>query len=218
MVDIDEIDDEGIPLRYPESAYHRPPPSLLSRCLRPFKHCCRGYVLTRAQWFLIVTYAVLVGLGYAVVRGSADAGTPQYQSCNRLYSWVVIWVLGHSFHLIWWTAEAGFYVSSPVVVDPSVPGGLRELAPDEKNSSCFLALRTLRSVICFMGNLAFLIVGIELIRNAACTGFADLWLYFKGMFWLLVTLFSISGLILLCGACVACLAILQAVNERRARY
>ena len=178
MVDIDEVDDEGAPLRHPESFYEQQSPSFSERIARLFR-CWRHCHMSLIIWVTLVLFGVVVILGAIVLRSNRDASGAAFPTCNRLYSWVLAWVIVTAVNSVWYSIEEGFRVQA-VVVDPTAPGGMRELPLSQQNSAAFVYVRVMRLVTHFVLTIAFFVVGWEIMRhNGTCPAHTDLKLYFK---------------------------------------
>lgn len=219
MVDLEEVDDEGQPLRYEEEAYHKKYPSLFESVVarfRPLVTCWRHCRMSLAIWITLVFFGIVCIIGVLVLAGDKAANTPQYPQCNRLYRWVMFWVIVNGVNAVWHAIEEGFRVP-PYTIDPDAPGGVRETPLHEQNSTLYLYVRAFRLITQFVLMLVFFIVGYDLVKHGTCDGFRDLKLYFKVNWYMLLVGYGIIALFILCGGCVACCALLSASRERARR-
>jgi hypothetical protein len=179
MVDIDEIDDEGQPLR--SERYVRDGPSLMDR-VRPLFTCWQYCHMSLAIWITLVIFSTICILGVLVLRGNSSASTSAYPACGRLYTWVLFWVIITAINTVWYAIEEGFRVPA-VELDPDAPNGVRETPLAQQNSMAFIYVRVFRLTVHFILTLVFFIVGYDIFKNSKCAGHTDLWLYFKVFWW-----------------------------------
>lgn len=92
MVDVEEIDDEGKPLRQDESKYTYKGPSLIDR-IRPLWTCWRYCHMSLAIWITLILFSTVCILGALVLASNKSASTRAEQPCNRVYGWVLLWVI-----------------------------------------------------------------------------------------------------------------------------
>jgi hypothetical protein len=222
MVEIAEVDDEGTPLRYDESYYIRDGPSLFDR-VRPLWTCWRHCHMSMLLWLSIIFITTLSILGILVLRSNTSAGGKEYPGCNRLFNWVLAFVVFNIVNMVWYSIEEGFRVSN-VRADAAAPGGWSPTPLGEQNSKAFDYMRVARLVIHFSITMTFFILGCEFYtRNggsrtpvSGCPGHTDLWLYFAVLWWLILLTYAVIAVVILCAATFACYAIVQMTKNNGA--
>ena len=121
-----------------------------------------------------------------------------------------------SLFLVWYAIEEGFRVPA-VELDPDAPNGVREVPLSQQNSTAFIYVRVFRLIVHFILTLVFFVVGYDIMKNGTCQDHNDLKLYFKVFWWFLAIGYGIIALLILCGGCVACCAIVSASREQARR-
>ena len=133
-------------------------------------------------WMTLIFGMCIFVLGVLVLNGNKAAGTSREPQCNRLFNWVMYFVIINGVNTIWYSIEEGFRVPK-FQPDPTSPNGLKETPLHEQNSLAYVYVRVFRLIVHFVLTLVFFVVGYEIIKNSKCTGHSDLWLYFKCFWW-----------------------------------
>jgi hypothetical protein len=214
MVEVTEVDDEGRPLRSgDDSLYIRRGPTWSER-LRASVSCWSYCHMSLAIWITLIIFTVLVALGAVVLSANSSARSASEPQCHRLFNWVLFFVVVTGANAVWYAVEEGFRVP-PLRIDPTSPNGVSETPLHEQNSLAYVYVRAFRIVLHLALTLVFVVVGGDVLVNSTCQGHADLWLYFKAVWWTLIVIYGLLTLLLCCGACVA--VAFFAIKDRRQR-